>query len=234
MAVSKSKNKETPLNIGTVEKPKAKKKQERLATVIDQSYFMRRGMSRTDANAAALDFNAKMHEWVENQTEIERLQTLVDITKSEAFELAKAAYIEFYTQNKTQPQNFHVVSGDNDLQFMFQGTDSYIKIDKIQAESLKKRYGHDIVTETEVVKFDAVLFKKYLPQIKAAIQGMNIPHTDLQNLLKKEIAYEVAKGTIGNIMHFTQEGDGEVKVIDVIEHIKPIFKILPVALIEQL
>jgi hypothetical protein len=169
------------------------------SVVMNEQYFIDQGHSKKDAKLLADEFTTEIVELATLNEEAANIQAKVDRIMANAKHKAKGHFLNLYAKTGKRPENFEVYTANKEAMFQFIATDNYIRIGADGAETMRDMYGEGIVEETTKLVFDTELLAKHEPIISAAIAKMKIPEDDKMNLIKGEITYKIAKGTIDSL-----------------------------------
>jgi hypothetical protein len=111
-------------------------------------------------------------------------------------------FLEEFLKTKVRPESFYVV-GDEGAKALVTSADAYGAVTKELAADLRKKYGKDIVTETDTYVMDSALVEKHGEALSKAIHAIKgISDDDKDALIKVVTSYAITPGTIDKLATF--------------------------------
>lgn len=170
-------------------------------------------------------FHLTLSRLAEVNAEIDALSAESAVLGAEVKERGIKEYSTLYEQTLKHPGSFNIkaeVPGQKPASMMFIAADRYIKINEERSEELKTKYGEDIVEEKTIYVMDTKLVEQYGEVISKLIENCKIiPDADKEKLISAVVAFEIKKGTIGDL----KTKYASVPVNEVLEDIRPVFQL---------
>lgn len=186
-----------------------------------------------DQEVESDEFFDNIKQLEEKEKQKKAVEAKIKLLKSEISEPSVGAYLAEYEKIGRNPGTVMVesVKDGETGQFMLVTKDAYAKIDEERAEELEEMYGEEVyeelVEKTTEYSFDANVLEKHFDVISEALDGLDIPEEDKENLLKATEKYKIKSGAIDNLKSLTDKvnSDGdldETSISEMFEEITPI------------
>lgn len=170
-------------------------------------------------------FHSDLARLAELNVQMDQLGAEATMLAANVKERSKKEFVRLYETNGKFPGSFNIratgARATKDATLMFIPTDKYLKIGEERFKQLAETYGASIVTEKTTFTMNAELIEKYGEVISQLITDCrDIPDVDKPKLISATTAYEVTKGTIKDLVRYT-----DISPINVlVEDTSPIFQ----------
>jgi hypothetical protein len=175
-------------------------------------------------------FFEKVEKLEELNLSLKKLKVSADIISDELRELGRSEWSKLYLDIESNPGTV-ILEQENEFgdvgQFQLVPSDKYINIDIKKAETMRKKYGDDIVQEKTVYSIDNSMIEKYGEVLSKLIEeSTEIKEEDKDKIIKAEESYSIAKGTIDKMISYNKN------INMIVEEIKPVFSIKNIEVIK--
>ena len=190
------------------EAPAPAKEEKKKADLFKMAKVEKKGTpkGKTKEGVEVEGLEGDIQEYKRLNQQIKMLTADKELISGKIKEVGKEKYLELYEDKRRVPENFNLVSGDE--QIMFVVADSYTKVTD-EKQAMLENYGEGLVETVTTYKFTDLIEKK-LPNgmtigevvTQMIMDNEEIPEKDKMNLITAEVVTRVPKGTIKRLLDY--------------------------------
>lgn len=128
-------------------------------------------------------------------------------------------YIADYKAKKQHPGTIRARSEAGDTVQLIV-TDRYPSLDEAQANMVNKLAGEEIAVQKTVYSFNPEILERHISAIAAAIEALDIPQEDKDNLLTAKTSWSCEKGTINRLATFKGKVEDMYLIVSPVTQLK--------------
>jgi hypothetical protein len=165
----------------------------------------------------------KFATWLNRWTKLKAGTKQIEAEMSELSDTLKDVllqnYLDQYRSKGTHPGTMRFRSDLGDT-IQFIPTDRYPVLDETAAAFLNKQAGKQIAFEKTVYSFNPEILEKHIGKIGAAIDALDIPEVDKNNLLSAKKTWQIEKGCIERLPEINSDIETAFRMVSPVTMLK--------------